>query len=150
MGPIFDAVLRFFEDDRWDVARLDGEPVLSMNVAGKNGQWRCVAKSREEQKQFVFYSVCGMSAPEHRRQAVAEFVTRANFGMVIGNFELDFDDGEIRYKTSIDVEGVPLAPALIKNLVYANVLMMDRYLPAITQVIEGSASPLAAVASVES
>ncbi len=150
MGPIFDAVLRFFEDDRWDVARLDGEPVLSMNVAGKNGQWRCVAKSREEQKQFVFYSVCGTSAPEHRRQAVAEFVTRANFGMVIGNFELDFDDGEIRYKTSIDVEGVSLAPALIKNLVYANVLMMDRYLPAITQVIEGTASPRAAVASVES
>jgi hypothetical protein len=150
MGPIFEAVLHFFEDDRWDVAQLDGEPVLSMNVAGQNGQWRCVAKSREEQKQFIFYSVCGTSAPEHRRQAVAEFVTRANSGMVIGNFELDFNDGEIRYKTSMIFEGVPLAPALIKNLVYANVLMMDRYLPAITQVIEGTASPQAAVASLES
>jgi hypothetical protein len=24
--------------------------------------------------------------------------------MIIGNFEMDFEDGEIRYKTSIDVE----------------------------------------------
>lgn len=149
MGPIFEAVLRFFEDDRWNAAQLDGEPVLSMSVAGQNGQWRCVAKSREEQQQFIFYSVCGTPAPEDRRQAVAEFVARANFGIVIGNFELDFNDGEIRYKTSIDLEGVPPAPALIKNLVYANVRMMDRYLPAITQVIEGHASPQAAIASVE-
>jgi hypothetical protein len=49
---------------------------------------------------------------------VAEFLTRANSGMVIGNFELDFADGEIRYKTSIDVEGDKLSYAIIKRLVY--------------------------------
>ena len=31
------------------------------------------------------------------RPAAAEFVARANFGMVIGNFELDMRDGEVRY-----------------------------------------------------
>ncbi len=49
--------------------------------------------------------------------AVAEFITRANFGIVIGNFEIDFSDGEIRYKTSIDVEGDRPSFALIKRLV---------------------------------
>ena len=50
---------------------------------------------------------------------IAQFLTPANYGTLIGNFELDFKDGEIRYKTSIDVEGDRLTPALIKRLVYS-------------------------------
>ncbi|WP_199784763.1 hypothetical protein [Nostoc sp. 'Lobaria pulmonaria (5183) cyanobiont'] len=48
--------------------------------------------------------------------------------MIIGNFELDFTDGEISCKTSIDVEGDRLSFTLIQRVVYANVTMMDEYL----------------------
>ena len=58
---------------------------------------------------------------------MAEFVTRANRGMRIGNFELDFDDGEIRYKTSMDVEGGDLTDKMIDNLLRANLTTTDRY-----------------------
>ena len=77
-----------------------------------------------------------MNAPGERMAAVAEFITRANYGLIIGNFELDFSDGEIRYKTSLDVEGDRLSQALIKQLVYTNVLTMDQYLPGILAVLE--------------
>jgi hypothetical protein len=60
-----------------------------------------------------------------RLSAIAEFLTRANYGMTISNFDLDFADREIRYKTSIDVQGDFLSFELIKQLVYANVTMMD-------------------------
>lgn len=69
--------------------------------------------------------------------------------MVLGNFELDFSDGEIRYKTSIDVEGDRLTPALVQNLVYTNVMMMDQYLPGITAVLEQGLSPAEAIHWVE-
>lgn len=65
--------------------------------------------------------------------------------MMIGNFEMDFTDGEIRYKTSIDVEGDKLSSALIKRLVYANVMMMDEYLPGIVSVTEGDMEPKDAI-----
>ena len=81
---------------------------------------------------------------------MAEFLTRANSGMIIGNFELDFADGEIRYKTSIDVEGDSLSSSLIKRLVYANVTMMDEYLPGIMSVIYGDVEPKDAIAQIES
>ena len=74
-----------------------------------------------------------------------KFLTRANYGMMIGNFEMDFTDGEIRYKTSIDVEGDKLSSALIKRLVYANVMMMDEYLPGIVSVTEGDMEPKDAI-----
>jgi hypothetical protein len=80
--------------------------------------------------------------------AIAEFLTRANYGMTIGNFELDYTDGEIRYKTSIDVTNDQLSPALIQTLVYINVAMMDEYLPGIQAVIDG-ATPIAAIQAIE-
>jgi hypothetical protein len=69
--------------------------------------------------------------------------------MTIGNFELDFADGEIRYKTSIDVEGVSLTFPQIKRLVYTNVTMMDEYLPGIMSVIDGDVLPEDAIAQIE-
>jgi hypothetical protein len=87
--------------------------------------------------------------PETKNLAIAEFIARANFGMIIGNFELDFTDGEIRYKTSIDVEGANLTFLQIKRLVYANVMMMDQYLPGIMSLLDSDVSPKDAIAQIE-
>ena len=105
----------------------------------------------------MFYSVIPVTAPEGRRIAVAELLTRANYGMLIGNFELDLDDDEIRYKTSIDMEGVvttspedrSVSTLLWKSLVYANVLTSDQYLPAIKSVVEGLTEPAEAMQRIE-
>lgn len=148
-NQIFNAMVEFFEEDNWAFTWLDGRPVLRIGFSGRNGKWTCYAQAREAQEQFVFYSVCPLNAPQDKRQAVAEFITRANYGMIIGNFELDFDDGEIRYKTSIDVEGAALLPSLVKQVVYPNVIIMDRYLPGLMAVIYGGSSPVEAIGKIE-
>ena len=148
-GPVFGAMVDFFEDDNWPYSVVDGEAVLSMHFVGQSGHWICYAQAREEQQQFVFYSVCPMAMPDFKRAAVAEFVTRANYGMIIGNFELDYNDGEVRYKTSLDVEGTVLNSALVRQAVYANVLMMDRYLPGLLALVYNDITPADAVAQVE-
>jgi hypothetical protein len=148
-GQFFEEIVNFFKEDDWPFVQIEGEPLLQMVFQGENGKWTCYAKARDDQEQFVFYSVCPVNAPDSKRLAVAEFLTRANSGMIIGNFEMDFEDGEIRYKTSIDVEGDSLTSALIKRLVYANVTMMDEYLPGIMSVIYGNASPVDAIAQIE-
>ncbi|MEL6492946.1 MAG: YbjN domain-containing protein [Cyanobacteria bacterium J06621_3] len=72
---------------------------------------------------------------------MAQFITRANYGLILGNFELDYTDGEIRYKTSLDVESDRLTPALTKNLIYTNVMTMDQYLPGLLAVLEQQTPP---------
>jgi hypothetical protein len=148
-GQIFKEIVNFFTEDDWPYTKIKGEPVLLTAFQGENGKWNCSAKVREEQEQFVFYSICPINAPENKRIAIAEFLTRANSGMIIGNFELDFADGEIRYKTSIDVTRDSLSSELVKQLVYANVRMMDEYLPGIKSVIDGDVSPEDAIAQIE-
>jgi hypothetical protein len=146
---IFNTLIEFFEEDEWDFQWVEGMSVLSMGFSGKNGKWVCYAQAREKQQQFVFYSVMPVNVPDDKRPAISEFITRANYGMVIGNFEMDFEDGEIRYKTSIDVEGAALLPPLIRQMVYANVIITDRYLPGLMSVLYGGKSPIAAIANIE-
>ncbi|MEH2163453.1 MAG: YbjN domain-containing protein [Nostoc sp.] len=148
-GSIFEAIINFFTADDWPFVQLPGQPALQIPFQGENGRWNCYARARSEQNQFVFYSICPVNTPENKRLDIAEFITRANSGMMIGNFELDFADGEISYKTSIDVEGDRLSFVLIQRVVYANVTMMDEYLPGILSVIYGNLSAEEAIAKIE-
>ena len=149
MSQIFDSVQQFFTEDEWPFSDI-GDNVLRTNFQGESGQWACFAQTREEQNQFVFYSVCPLSVPEDKRAVMADFLTRANYGMILGNFEMDFDDGEVRYKTSIDSNGDDLTPTFIRPLIYANVLMMDKYLPGVMAVTYGNIGPVEAIADIES
>jgi len=146
---IFDTMLQFFQEDGWKFRQLEDKPILQMGFSGNNGSWMCFAQARDDQQRFAFYSIMESRVPENKRLAVAEYLTRANYGLMIGNFEMDFSDGEVRYKTTIDVEGGQLTPAMVKTMVYVNVLMMDKYLPGIMSVIYGGASPANAIAQVE-
>ncbi|MBP0027348.1 MAG: YbjN domain-containing protein [Roseofilum sp. Guam] len=130
-------VREFFHEDDWEFIQLKPE-LLQLAFQGDNGRWRCYARIHEADKQFIFYSICPLAVEEEYRGLMAEFLTKANYGMILGNFELDFTDGEIRYKTSIDVENDRLSLALVRSLVYANVTIVDRYLPGIVAVLEGS------------
>ncbi len=146
---IFNTIVNFFQHENWEFQENLERQSLSLGFQGKNGKYECCAVAREEQQQMIFYSVIPLKVPENKLIAIAEFITRANYGIIIGNFELDFADGEMRYKTSIDVDGNGLNFDLIQNLVYANVTMMDEYLPGIIAVIETDVSPEDAVHSIE-
>jgi len=139
----------FLQADDWHYSRVEDTTILSMGFRGNNGTWTCYARTREQEERFIFYSVLSTNVPEHMRLAAAEYLTRANYGMLIGNFELDFSDGEVRYKTSIDVEGGTLTHKMIENMIYVNVLTMDRYLPGLNRVVYGNVSPQLAIAEVE-
>lgn len=148
---VFDTMRQFFIEDDWRFDQIESEPMLKMGFTGKNGSWRCIAQAREDQKQVVFYSRLEVRVPEAKRAAMAEFLTRANFGLFIGNFEMDFDDGEIRYKTSVDIKDNEdkLTSGIVKRLVYMNVFMTDRYFPGIMSVIYAGTKPKDAVDACE-
>ena len=76
-------------------------------------------------------------------------LARINYGLNIGNFELDMNDGEIRYKTSIDVEGGDLTPRMVETLIAVNISTTDRYFPSFADVMYAGVAPMEAVARIE-
>lgn len=145
----FQAVGKFMEDDGWHPQSLDDNHVYRAYFVGHNGEVTCFAQVRVDLEQFIFYVVMPVRAPANMRLAVAEYITRANYGLRIGNFEMDFDDGEVRYKSSLDFESVELTPGLIRNTIYPAVQTMDRYLPGVLSVVFGGKSAEEAIAAIE-
>jgi hypothetical protein len=149
MGQILETAAEYLAEQGWSFARLEGRPTLQLKFTGANGEWLCYAQAREAERQLLFYSVFPTNAPEERRAALAELLTRANFGLYLGNFEMDWDDGEIRFKTSVAVESAELTPALVKQVVEPNLRITNKYFPAIRAVAEGESSPIEAIATAE-
>ena len=142
-------LIAFFQEEEWFYQQVGLEPMLLTLFQGDHGRWECYAECRETEQQVLFYSICPLVCPVERRTEVAEFLGRANWGLVIGNFELDWDQGQIRCKTSLDVEGDRLSIPLVRNLAYSNVLIMDTYLPGLKAVIEDGVAPEVAIRSIE-
>jgi hypothetical protein len=130
---------RVFLDSRWPFVEVRDAPVLVSDLSGVWGTWKFYAQVVDEHGVVLFYSICPLRVPEEVRLEAAHFLTRANYGLATGNFELDFDDGEIRYKTVVHVDG-ELSQAAVKRAVRANGIAMETYLPGIGAVIAGTAA----------
>lgn len=133
----------FFDEEGWSYQRIDGESHLRMGFAGRSGRWQCFAQVRETAGQLLFYSVLVDHTPKDRLYPMAEMISRINYGLPIGNFELDFDDGEVRFKTQLDVDGAVdrLTMEMLRNIVVANVLTVDRYLEVMERAMHSDESP---------
>lgn len=140
---------QFLEQDCWYPDRVEDKYAYRMHFHGKNGETRCYAQIRVDLEVFLFYAVVPINVPPEVRPSVAEFITRANYGLRLGNFELDYADGEIRFKNSLDFEGEQLTPNMIKHIIYPAVQTLDQYLPGLLKVAFGAETPVEAIQEIE-
>jgi len=140
---------QFLQEDGWHPQRLENKQILRSYFVGKNGEYRCYAQVRVDLQQFLFYVVAPFRVPPELFAGATEFITRANYGLRIGNFEMDFNDGEVRYKSSLDFEGQRLTEGWLRNAIYPAVQTMDLYLPGLMGVVYGGRSPADAVNEIE-
>ncbi len=149
MGRLYDTLVSFLEEDEWKFTQMEGEDTIVLTFNCTNATYLCYAQARETQQQIVFYTIYPIRTPEDKRQQMAELVARVNYGLVLGNLELDMRDGEVRYKTSADINATPFTLPLLRSLMQINLSTADRYFPAFTSLLDGGLTPADAVASVE-
>jgi len=149
MTGLFSILIDYMEEEEWKYEILEGETIIRFHFKGSAGRLLCYGEVDEEKSWLIFYSYMPVNATPEKMTEVAEFVTRANRGMRIGNFELDFDDGEVRYKTSIDVEGGDLTSKMIDNLLRANLSTINRYFAGLMELIYGNQPPSEIIKRIE-
>ncbi len=114
-----------------------------VNLKGKVSECKLFIDIKD--KAILNYAVINMRADESSRQKVAEFITRANYGLTFGNFEMDFDDGEIRYKMTVDCENQVPGYEVLDRMVVMPPLMFQRYGDGLLAVMFGFSEPKEAV-----
>ncbi|MCA9466390.1 MAG: YbjN domain-containing protein [Nitrospira sp.] len=146
---LYDTVVQAFMEAELKFRTSNDQTILQLGFTLENGTYQVFVKTREDRRQVLFFGYTDSKVPADKRLTVAELLTRANFGILVGNFELDMDTGEIRYKTCIDVDGGHLTPKMVHTHVTLNVGTLNQYLPSILSVIYGGVEPKAAIQKIE-
>jgi hypothetical protein len=146
MAGIGMAVARYLSGRNWPFEEDNGLVVTP--VTAEAGNWMAYFVPREDDQQLLVYSSLPVTVPPERISAVALYLTLANDGLAIGNFEMSIGEGQVRFKTSIDVAGADLPEPLIDHLFLANLVSANRYLPGLEAVVEGT-DPAEAAAAAE-
>lgn len=87
---------------------------------------------------YTVYAISPINADSDDSAAIREiaaFLSRANYGLRIGNFELDCDDGEIRFKVYTPCNDITPSREIVKASIVVPAMMFERYAPGILSVI---------------
>jgi hypothetical protein len=146
---ILGIVASCLEERGMKFGRCPVAPAVLFLCHTKSAIHSCVISVRESRAllRCMLYVACRV--PPEKRAAAAELFTRINYGLPLGTFEMDFSDGEICYRTGIDVTGGDLASEMVTSLIAATVGTVDRYYPAIMSFLWSDMAPEDAVAMVE-
>lgn len=93
-----------------------------------------------------------INSDEAERAKVGEFLMRANYGLQIGCFDYDYDDGEISFRVPIycgTEEFVAPTYEQIDDSLTIGIMMVDRYGNSLIKVIFGLVDPEEAIEEVE-
>jgi hypothetical protein len=98
----------------------DDTLTLRIFVKGKHAEWACMIRCFEQSARLLVYSLYPEQVEAALRNRISELICRINYGLILGNFEMDWEDGELRYKTSMDIESIEINRTVLRNLVYGN------------------------------
>lgn len=135
------------DDWRYKFDEEDGEFTFGVATGSRLGTVRFRIVIQENA--YLVLAYCPLSADKDNMAAVAEYLTRANYGLLRGNFEMDYRDGEVRYKCFVDCADTLISAAVVRGSIYAPVQMYRRYGSGLAEVMFGFSTPEDAVAKAE-
>ena len=102
---------------------------------------------------LLFIGKIDLSADQGSIPEVVEYLMRANMNLLIGNFELDYNDGEIRYKIARRIWENTLTEELIDTMMDESIniilAMLMKYGDGLLKVLFGLCNPEEAIESSE-
>ncbi|WP_198332106.1 YbjN domain-containing protein [Psychrobacter aquimaris] len=133
--PIIDFLKQYFNDKQWRYTHYRPKSSgnkstdrqqshhLSLRMRNKNLDCGYLFRVQENNKLLAVYGILPFLIPESHQSAAMLLITQINYDLLIGNLEMDVNDGEIRYKHAIDVEAVGIDNDIIEHLLQSVIAM---------------------------
>ena len=99
---------------------------------------------------LAIYVILRLPDARPRMHEFLTALTRANFGLLNGCFELDFDTGEARLRTVLNLRDNKTDKLDVAQLIAVVLTMARTYVTAFQKVIETDADPLETIDEIES
>ncbi len=149
MTTPYESVKDHLNQNEWKFEPLDDVKIIRTGFSGDHANLKFSIIIDEDDDLIQCITTYQTKVPPLFRGLVAELVCRANYGMKIGKFELDFSDGDLRFQTaSAFLTGV-LPDEVICRVLGTNLVIADKYYPAFMKVLFGGYTPEDAIDEVE-
>src|SRR5213593_3623825 len=116
-GPLAETAIRCFTEQGWRLGASERPNLLRFGFAMKNANFEGIMDFDEDKEEMLLLFHAPNKVPEPKRLAVAEFLTRVNFGIKHGAFEMDLNDGEVRYKIAAVLSEGQLSTHMVHKMV---------------------------------
>jgi len=155
MATAYEKLVRHFVDRELRYSEHEERRTVTADFRGEVGSFRLMSRIDDDDSLLQVFVYIPIRATPGSRAAIAEAVSRANFGMKVGKFELDMSDGELLFQAAHilvpDSEGETFLPDQVIGRVIGTALaMVDKYTPAFLSIIYGNETPSDAIRCVES
>lgn len=149
METVIELIHEFFTKGNWKYT-YDKEKKLflcGVNMNGVLGSLRLFTLVSKDS--YVVYAILNSTPEKEHYSEVAEYLHRANYGLRNGNFEFDYRDGEIRYKTFVNFDGIQLSMDIVEESILTPIFMFDQYGKNLIRVMMGDGIPAELIEKVE-
>ena len=141
------AVKAYYESQGWHFKVDEEKDRIEMAMGLRS--FSCRVLTRVYDNRFTTYCFFPVRVPEKQRAQAGEYLHRANYGLNIGNFEFDYNDGEVRYKAHMRCGDQVPDQKVIERLVDVGMDMTIRYGDGLMKVIYGGVEPKKAIHDIE-
>lgn len=144
MSKYIDLIETFLTEEDWfyNTCKAEGGRVyLRVPFTGKHCHFDIVCDADDADDLIMVFIYPTIYVPTDKQSLIAELICRLNHHIVLGNFEFDFADSVVRFKSAIDIEGAELTSTLFFNLFKNALLTMDQSFPSFMALLYGNLSP---------
>lgn len=138
-------VEQLLEEEELDGVHLEDSDAIRTGLQGEFGEWYCDIEVLPLSEHISVLGILSYMmwevAPEHRATAY-QLINRINSeSVLVGNFEMDEADGQVRYRTSLPFEdSAEVTLQGLRHLVLLNWTVVDHHMPLFTAcLVDGEA-----------
>ena len=149
MDEIIAKIKEFFDKDSWNYSFDDKLSIFrfGINMDSVLGSLDYYIIVRDNS--YTVYTTLNSKAETETIDLIAEFLHRANYGLRIGNFEIDFDDGEIRYKVYVETSISNLTDEVIGRSIFIPASMFEKYGKGLLEIMISKGNPKSIIEKIE-
>lgn len=142
----------FLKEDDWHYSFEEEDGVFRFGLRLENRLRHIRYLIKVNECDYSVYGISPVSADEEDAacmQSMAEYICRVNYGLKSGCFEMDMEDGEIRFHVHVYCKGILPSQEMIKRSIYTVAAMFEHYGQGLMDVIYGGKSAKAAYEACE-
>jgi hypothetical protein len=120
-----EAVIAYLKEKAWPY--VEKQEFIKVDIEGDNCMWQSFITIDDALNCVIYYSVFPNRILAEKQNMMETLITEMNLGFKVGNFELNREGGELRYKTyQMFPDGDYSKRAFLDNVFISNIYAMNQ------------------------